>query len=302
MLRSPLNAYLKVNKWIWERLPQSVSAHRLICAYGNVLHRLIRGNAPRRQRFGTFFFRNRPALTLIRRLLDLQSTGATVRLLFLACSNGAEVYSILWTIRSARPDLKVIPHAVDISKEILELAQQGVYSLTAQEIVDARIFARINPDELTALFDADKERDVVRIKTSIKQGIRWHLADAESQELRDLVGPQDMVFANNFLCHMTPPNAERCLRNIARLAAPGGYLFISGIDLDIRTKVALDLGWEPVHDLLEAIHDGDPSVRNDWPWEYWGLEPLNRRRPDWAVRYASVFRLVPGGRSPTHST
>ena len=64
--------------------------------------------------------------------------------------------------------------------------------------------------------------------------------------------------ANNFLCHMDASMAERCLRNIARLVSPHGYLFVSGIDLDIRTKVADDLGWNPLQELLEEIHEGDP--------------------------------------------
>ena len=49
----------------------------------------------------------------------------------LACSKGAEVYSILWTIRSARPDLRVRMHAVDVSREILAFAEKGVYSLNS---------------------------------------------------------------------------------------------------------------------------------------------------------------------------
>jgi hypothetical protein len=72
--------------------------------------------------------------------------------------------------------------------------------------------------------------------------------------------------------------------NITRLVSPGGYLFVSGVDLDVRTKVALDLGWEPVRELMAEIHNGDPSVRADWPWEWWGLEPLDRSKQDWQTR------------------
>ena len=75
------------------------------------------------------------------------------------------------------------------------------------------------------------------------------------------------------------------------LVKQGGYLFVSGVDLDIRTKVALDLGWRPVADLMEDIHNGDPILRNHWPWDYTGLEPFNKRRGDWRTRYASVFHL-----------
>src|SRR5207245_1507271 len=100
-----------------------------------------------------------------------------------------------------------------------------------------------------------------------------------------------MVVANNFLCHMDPPNAERCLRNIARLVKPGGYLFVSGIDLDVRTRVAREMGWKPVTELIREIHEGDAHLTRDWPLQYWGLEPLDETRRDWTVRYASVFQL-----------
>ena len=44
------------------------------------------------------------------------------------------------------------------------------------------------------------------------------------RELMPGLGPQDMVVANNFLCHMAPADAEKCLRNIEQLVSPGGYL------------------------------------------------------------------------------
>jgi hypothetical protein len=91
---------------------------------------------------------------------------------------------------------------------------------------------------------------------------------------------------------MAPREAERCLRSLAPLVAPGGHLFVSGVDLEVRTKVARDLGWQPVQDLLEDIHEGDRSLRNDWPCKYWGLEPLDKRRPDWPIRYASAFQIL----------
>ena len=100
-----------------------------------------------------------------------------------------------------------------------------------------------------------------------------------------------MVVANRFLCHMEPAAAERCLRNIARLVKPGGYLFVSGIDLDVRTRVARGMGWKPVSDMIRDIHEGDPSLRRGWPLEYWGLEPFCDDRSDWRIRYASVFQI-----------
>jgi len=206
-----------------------------------------------------------------------------------ACSNGAEVYSIVWTIRSARPDLKLFVHAMDISNEIVEIAKQGVYSEGSEKTVSAPIFERLTSEEIRTMFDQDGGR--MKIQSWIREGISWQAGDAGDPKLANNLGLQDMVVANKFLCHMNPPDAERCLRNIAHLVAPGGYLVVSGVDLEVRTKVALELGWTPIPELIEEIHDGDPSVRRDWPWKYWGLEPFDRKKPDWAVRYASFFQL-----------
>ena len=97
--------------------------------------------------------------------------------------------------------------------------------------------------------------------------------------------------ANRFLCHMHPGDAEACLRNLAQLVKRGGYLFVSGVDLAVRSKIASECGWRPVVDLIEEVHEGDQSMRHGWPLEYWGLEPLDRSRKDWKVRYASVFKI-----------
>ena len=143
--------------------------------------------------------------------------------------------------------------------------------------------------EIAEIFDVDG--DVVSVKSWIRKGIEWRVGDARKVGITDLLGPQEIVVASNFLCHMSPLMAEECLRNIARLVRPGGYLFVSGIDLDVRTRVADDLGWRPVLELLEEIHDGDPCMGTFWPWHYAGLEPLNKKRQDWKRRYAAAFQL-----------
>src|SRR5207247_5812754 len=98
--------------------------------YGRHLHALVQRLAERGQSHGTFFFRNRPELELLRRLVDRKAPGASLEVSVFACSKGAEVYSIAWTIRSARPDLKLRLHAFDISQEIVEFAKNGAYSIT----------------------------------------------------------------------------------------------------------------------------------------------------------------------------
>src|SRR5947208_739478 len=288
--KSPASLYLRLNKRIWEHLPSRVRNLYPIRGYGTWLHNLVCLRARREMYFGTFFLRNRPALELMRRLADQQAYGSTLRIAVLACSIGAEVYSILWTIRSARPDLKVLLDAVDISQEILSFAEKGIYAPDTSQLVSASIFERLTEAEMVEMFDWEGAQ--AKVKSWLREGIAWQLRDAADPELINILGPQDMVVASNFLCHMAPADAEKCLGNIAQLVSPGGYLFVSGVDLNLRTKVAIDHGWEPVPELIAEIHNGDPSVRADWPWEWWGLEPLNRRKRDWQTRYAAVFRIA----------
>jgi len=286
--KSPIGVYLRLNKRVWKRLPSGFLNSGLIFSYGTFLQKLVRRRSNRRQYFGTFFLRNRPQLELMRRLVELNPSGSKLRIAVVGCSIGAEVYSILWTLRSARPDLKVQLCAVDISAEVLNVAREGVYTSQTSDFVGASIFDRMTEKELGEMFEW-KGREA-RVRSWIREGIRWQVGDAADPELIDILGPRDIVVASNFLCHMEPPDAEKCLRNIAGLVKPGGYLFVSGVDLDVRAKVAGDLGWRPVPELIEEIHDGDPSIRGDWPWEWWSLEPYNKRRHNCKMWYAAAFQ------------
>ena len=303
--------YLRVLRWIWKRLPTSVKGARLGRMCGAHVYRLIQLRSARRPYLGTFFFRNRPELELLTRLLDPFRPGSTVDLTILGCSKGAEVYSFSHAIRCARPDLRIRLRALDIDQDVLQFAEEGVYSLqrqipgrnsslgsavpgrdlAAKTFGDQRtsVFERMSSDEIEAMFDC--EGDHAMVKPQLRDGITWHLGDAGDPRLVDVFCLQDIVVANRFLCHMQPKEAETCLRNLARLVKPGGYLFISGVDLGVRSKVARELRWTPLTELIHEIHEGDPSLRRDWPLEYWGLEPFDRRRHNWEVRYASVFQI-----------
>jgi chemotaxis methyl-accepting protein methylase len=290
--RSPVGLYIRLNTWLWKRLPSKLRNTKLMRGYGTVLHKLVCRRANRTQFPATFFFRNRPELELMRRLAGQKPEGATLNIAVLGCSIGAEVYSILSTIRSARPDLNVRMCAVDKSAEVLNVATEAVYTSQISDFVGSSIFERMTDAEFGEMFEGDRRE--ARVRSWIRDGISWRLSDAGDPGLMRVLGPQDMVVASNFLCHMEPPEAENCLRNMARIVKPGGYLFVTGVDLDVRANVARDLRWRPVSELIEEIHEGDPSVRRDWPWAWWGLEPLNTKGGDWQMRYASVFRLNEG--------
>lgn len=289
--KSPINAYLRLNRVLWDNLPASGVATPAMRSYGNFLHKLARMQGGRGQAFATFFLRNRRQLELIRRLAARRGNGDPLRVAVLGCSTGAEVYSVAWTIRSERPDVGLILHAVDISKQAIEIGRRGSYPLADSQLTNTDIFERVTESETKELFDRDG--DIMKVKSWLREGIEWRVGDAATPEILDSLGQHDLVVANNFLCHMQPEMAARCLRNIARLVRPHGFLLVSGIDLDIRASVADDLGWRALEELLEEIHEGDPCMRSLWPFHYVGLEPLDKNRPDWRLRYATGFQISP---------
>jgi chemotaxis methyl-accepting protein methylase len=304
-LRKCLKTYLSQTIWLWNHMSASLRLTPAGELYGRHLHRLVRLNADRKQYVATFFLRNRAELELMRRLVDGNPIGSSLKIAVLACSKGAEIYSMIWAIRSVRPDLKLHMHAVDISEEILTFGERGIYSLGGLNISNtsdtedvirnthrdqgAPIFERVTEAEMEVICDV--EGNHAKIKEWLKEGITWVCGDANDPKLSDTLGLQDIVVANRFLCHMEPSAAETCLRNVARLVKPGGYIFVSGIDLDVRTKVARAMNWKPVTELIREIHDGDSSLRLGWPLEYWALEPFRESRSDWRIRYASVFQI-----------
>lgn len=289
--KSPANAYLRLNQMLWSKLPRAVIMISPMLSYGAFLHRLARMQARRNQAFSTFFLRNRPQLQLIRHWVERRTEVAPFMVAVLGCSIGAEAYSIAWTMRQARPDRTLALLAVDISAEAVATGRRGVYPAAGSAMSDTDLFERMTSAELDEVFDRDG--DALQVKEWIRQGIEWHVADVGDPEARDALGRYDLVVANNFLCHMEDLSAEACLRNIAELVRPNGYLIVSGVDLDVRTKVAKELGWRPVEELLEEIHEGDPCLQGFWPCHYGGLEPLNKRRRDWKHRYAAAFQVPP---------
>ena len=127
--RSPVDLYIRVNAWLWKRLPSNLRNTRPMRWYGTILHRLVSRRADRRQFTGTFFFRNRPELELMRRLAGQKPHGATLDIAVLGCSIGAEIYSISSTIvRRNRTNVRM--SAVDNSAEVLKVAQEAAYTIS----------------------------------------------------------------------------------------------------------------------------------------------------------------------------
>ena len=239
--------YLRANTSIWNRLPASLRSFPSVRLYGGHLQSLIQLRGGLKSSTGTFFFRNRPELELLIRLLKRSRPGSPVEMAILGCSKGAEVYSFSYAIRTERPDLNVRLCALDISKHTMEFAENGVYSLEGEGGVIRRESSI--PRSRRACGRHDVQRStftqsssacrrsrwrlclngkgrLVRVRPRFRDGITWRVGDANDPACAGALGLQDIVVANRFLCHMHPDKAEVCLRNpsgSARAAAICSY-------------------------------------------------------------------------------
>jgi chemotaxis protein methyltransferase CheR len=294
--RKPKTAHtplLRSLRFIWKKLPASALATRPMRAAGRLIYdRLVR-NTDRNQTHQTRFLRNVPQLEVLRDLVSRRDRDSTLRVVSIGCSNGAELYSTLWVLRSARPDLRVIAKGIDISPTIVEVARRGIYTVQAtaagrevehahEQAIAAADVARIG-GILQSVPDG-----TLRVHDWLREGIEWAVGDATDARLAKRLGPQDLVLACNFLGPMEDPLAEACLRNVARLVSPCGILVVDGVDLDLKARVMPTLGLTPITKRAEEAYAADPSKR-DWPWQRWSHEPFDPHRPDAAFRYPTLF-------------
>lgn len=216
--------------------------------------------------------------------------AAPLRIASVGCSTGAELYSALWTVHSTRADLDLAGTGVDVSEAALATAHVAHYERAGREL------QRLDPGKVKELV-ADglfiEEGETLTVPGWFRECARWELASVFDHALPERIGPQDIVFVNNVLCHFHNVEAEAALKNVVELVGPGGYLFLSGIDPDVKIRVVAQLGLIPVLDRIEELYTGDARALTRWPMTYWGPEPFDRTRRDWVVRYGTVFRRRP---------
>jgi chemotaxis protein methyltransferase CheR len=206
-----------------------------------------------------------------------------LRVVVFGCSNGAEPYSMASTLTSRRPDVSFEIFAADIDRDVIEKAVAGRY--TREELAKNQF---VDPSFIAATFVAND--DVFEVRPEIRQHTRFQIADVLDAGLVAAIEQADIVVAQNFLYHLQRRQARVAFANLCALLKPRSALFVDGMDLDIRYALSKKAGLVPLDYLIPEIHNDGMALRGgSWPWQYWGLEPLNTARKDWKQRYATIF-------------
>ena len=232
----------------------------------------------------TKFFRNLQQLAALEGPLSDLTGAGRLSVLVAGCSYGCEAYSLAGFLALRFPALDWRIVGVDISREALAGAERARYTAEyglgsshdglAQQL-EARIFTR-----------SENEWVVV---PDIRERVSFGYGDVLSAEFRQFEN-FDLVLGQNFMIHMDTASAKTALASLVAAARSGGALFLGGMDLDTKTTMVTSHRLVPVDWNVAAIHDADEMRRAAWPWSYWSLEPIGRRRRDYLTRYSTIFR------------
>jgi chemotaxis protein methyltransferase CheR len=175
----------------------------------------------------SFFFRDVKPFEQFRtfvlpRLLASRAACRSIRIWSAACSSGQEPYSIAMILVEEQARLagwRTEIVATDLSTEILDKAQAGLYS-------QFEVQRGLSIQHLLKYFQQQGER--WQIKPAIRDMVRFRALNL----LDDFgaLGRFDVVFCRNVLIYFDQPTKTRVLDGIARVLAPDGCLYLGGAE------------------------------------------------------------------------
>ena len=260
----------------------------LLQSLGRSIHSRRLASEPRGQSTATRFFRNLRQLDALQGpLRPIIDSGDPIRILVAGCSFGCEAYSLAAYLAVEFPTVEWTIDAFDIAPDAVAVAQRAVYGSKYGLADPLHGEAQRYASRLLEPFG-----EAWAIAADIRQRVRISHGDLLASDFSTTAG-YDIVFAQNFLLHMEDATAAIAFARIVGASRSGGAIFVAGMNLDsklalVRSHRLIAVDWE-----IETIHNSDQMRRSAWPWGYWTLEPIDASRPDFVMRYSTIFR-TPG--------
>ncbi len=269
---------------------RAISAFRYWTGVRNHRRALKSSSRPPLEAF-TRFYRNPhqfdALLGPVLEFLTPEALGRPLRIVVLACSTGAEPYSVCSTLLNQRPDISFEILASDINAENVNVCEKGVYreedvlknELLPEWFVE-RTFEKRN--------DAEGVNYVVR--PEIRRRITFATLDALQPDILEKTGKADVLFLQNVLFNLTPDVSAPLFANALKILAEKAVVFLDGMDINQRPILTAEAGLTPLDYEIETIHKEVWRIRKDgWPGLYWGIEPYWPYRNDTLQRYATIY-------------
>jgi len=261
---------------------------RVLYPYGVVRHAALLATCDRTQSHTyTCFVRTPSQLEALAgpvlEFLGGSKLGRPLEILVLACSNGAEAYTLASFLSRRLPGLDFRITAADLHQEMVDCAQAASYS--EAEALHGEF---VDPEFVAYTFDKVGDRYIV--KSQIRERVSFAQANLLDSALSSKFAPADIVTTQNVLYHLQPHDARRAFENAVKLLKPKAAFLLDGMDQALRVELTLAHGLEPLEFKSRKIYE-ESRVHTplDWWHYYYGCEPYSPLRRDRARRYGTVF-------------
>lgn len=211
-------------------------------------------------------------------------SGERLEIVLMACSNGAEVYTLASWLTQQLPKLDFHITASDLHQSMVDRAATGEYS--ADEALQSEY---ITPEFVNFTFD--RKGDLYVVKPELRAKTTFTQADLlDSAGLSERFGPAQIVLAQNVLFHLSPAGARSAFNSLYKMLTKKGVLLVEGMDQALRVELTKEYGLLPLQDDLRKIYS-ETRVHTppDWWNYYWGSEPYFPLRRDRDRRYGTIF-------------
>ena len=169
----------------------------------------------------TSFFREAEHFNYLRDNVLPELKGHRLRFWSAACSSGEEPYTLAIWLREHMPDIDrrdALILATDISKRMLEKAQQAVYPSNILNSLPSpkfkKYFTKLN----------GQQSGHCRITNEVRKLVR--LAWLNLLESWPMKGPFNVIFCRNVMIYFDRPTQQKLINRFWDLLEPGGFLFV----------------------------------------------------------------------------
>lgn len=237
-----------------------------------------------------YFYANQPMLDVLfeHAIPELLADGhETINIHVFQAGVGCEPYTLVVEARRRGLPLDLLRiRAFDSRPEMVEKVRAHRYS--QRELSNKG--RNYLPASLVEQHFAELPDGVYRLNEDIAEKVTVESGDITASGAPLPKDKVEIVIASSLWEHVDAETARIALDNLAAMTCTDGYLFLGGFYPARDAALAEHRYLEPVCERFEDVHNGWRYRRGVYGTRPVGLEPLDRRYPEWPWRYACVFR------------
>lgn len=208
----------------------------------------------------TWFFRHEEAFRLMQEHLTGQwrrsHPGQTPRLLSIPCSSGEEAYSMVMTLQNAGLTAQEFHvDGIDVSNQNLNKAKRAMYSKGS--------FRNNHLDFRQHNFRKTEAGYI--LKSSIRHGAHFHLANVLDHAQMQKFGTYDVIFCRNLLIYFNQNDRKKTAELLAKMLNKDGLLFVGHAETGIMWKELFDSVPHPMAFAYRHIDKSKTTARATHP-------------------------------------